>query len=53
MKKSMKRKVDKLLKERRFNEFITFNQKRKNSMNQFTKKKCFNEFLKNEIIVKS
>ena len=33
MKKNMKRKVDKLLKERCFSEFAIFNQKRKNNMN--------------------
>ena len=52
MKKNMKRKVDKSSKERRFNELTTFNQKRKNNMNQFTKRKCFDEFLKDETIMK-
>ena len=33
MKKNMKRKVDKSSKKRYFNEFITFNQKRKDNMN--------------------
>ena len=53
MKKNMKRKVDKSSKKRHFSESATFNQKRKNNMNQFTKKKRFDEFLKNEIIVKN
>ena len=53
IKKNTKRKVDKLLKKYRFNEFAAFNQKRKNNMNQFTKKKRFDKFLKNEIIVKN
>ena len=33
MKKNMKRKIDKSLKRRRFNESATFDQKRKNNMN--------------------
>ena len=33
MKKSMKRKVNKSLKERRFNKSATFNQKRRNNIN--------------------
>ena len=37
----MKRKVDKLSKRRRFNESAKFDQKRKNNINQFTKKKAF------------
>ena len=53
MKKNMKWKVDRSLKERRFNKSATFDQKRKNNMNQFTKKKRFDKFLKNETIVKS
>ena len=53
MKKNTKRKIDKSSKERHFNEFTTFDQKCRNSMNQFMKKKCFNEFLKNETIVKN
>ena len=53
MKKSTKRKVDKLFKEYCFNEFVTFDQKCKDNMNQFTKKKRFDEFLENEIIVKN
>ena len=53
MKKSTKRKIDRSSKKRRFNEFATFDQKRKNNMNQFTKKKRFDEFLKDETIVKS
>ena len=32
-KKNMKRKIDKLLKKRYFNEFATFDQKRKNNIN--------------------
>ena len=53
MKKNMKRKADKSSKKRRFNEFATFNQKRKNNINQFTKKKRSDEFLKDETIMKS
>ena len=53
MKKNIKRKINILSKERRFNKFATFDQKHKNNMNQFIKKKCFDEFLKNETIVKS
>ena len=33
MKKNIKRKIDKLSKRCRFNEFATFDQKRKNNMN--------------------
>ena len=53
MKKNMKRKVDKSSKKRCFSEFTTFDQERKNNMNQFTKKKRFDEFLKDETIVRS
>ena len=53
MKKNTKRKIDKSLKRCRFNKSATFDQKRKNNINQFTKKKRSDEFLKNETIVKS
>ena len=53
IKKNMKRKINKSLKERHFNESATFDQECKNNMNQFTKKKRFDEFLKDEIIVKN
>ena len=53
MKKNTKRKTDRLSKKRRFNESATFNQKRRNSINQFMKKKRFDEFLKDETIVKN
>ena len=53
MKKNTKWKVNKSFEERYLNEFATFDQRFKNNMNQFTKRKRFDEFLKNEIIVKS
>ena len=53
MKKSTKRKIDKSLRKRCFSEFATFNQKRKNNMNQFTKKKRSDKLLKNETIIKN
>ena len=53
MKKNIKRKMNKSLKRRCFNEFAIFNQKHKNNMNQFTKKKRFDKFLKNKTIVKN
>ena len=53
IKKSTKRKVNKSSKKRCFSESATFDQKRKNNMNQFTKRKRFDEFLKDETIVKS
>ena len=53
MKKNIKRKINKLSKECRFNKSATFDQECKNNINQFAKKKRFDEFLKNETIVKS
>ena len=53
MKKNIKRKVNKSSKKRCLSESTTFNQKHKNNMNQFTKKKRFDKFLKNETIVKN
>ena len=52
-KKNTKRKTNRSSKERRFNEFATFCQKRKNSMNQFAKKKHFKDFLRGETLMKS
>ena len=53
MKKNTKRKINKLSKKRRFSESATSDQKRRNNINQFIKKKRFDEFLKNETIMKS
>ena len=53
MKKSTKRKTDRSSKRRHFSESAAFDQKRKDSMNQFTKKKRFDKFLKNETIVRN
>ena len=49
----MKRKTSKLLKKRCFSEFAAFCQKRKNNMNQFAKRKRFEDFLKDETLMKS
>ena len=53
IKKDMKWKTSKSLKERRFSEFATFCQKRKININQFAKKKRFKDFLKDETLIKS
>ena len=51
--KDTKWKVSKLSKERCFNEFATLCQKRKNSMNQFAKRKRFDNFLKSGTLMKN
>ena len=52
-KKEYEKKTNKLLKERCFNEFAIFCQKQKNSMNQFAKRKRFEDFLKDETLMKN
>ena len=45
--------MNRSLKKRRLSEFATFCQKRKNNMNQFAKKKRFEDSLKNETLMKN
>ena len=51
--KNTKRKTNKLSKRRRLSEFATLCQKRKSNMNQFTKRKRSENFLRNETLMKS
>ena len=49
----MKRKTSKSLKKRCLNEFATLCQEQKNNINQFAKRKRFENFLKDETLMKS
>ena len=51
--KNTKRKTNRSSKERRFNEFATFCQERKNNMNQFAKRKRSENSLKSETLMRN